>query len=87
MSPSLDPVEEKQKEFLGTDINVPHLLHELGHAWNAEENQYIMQEDGTLKNRVGMTEKIYTFSKGEDGKNSITWVEAAVMRPRLWTQA
>lgn len=28
----IQKVQEKQKEFLGTDINVPHLLHELGHA-------------------------------------------------------
>lgn len=73
----IQKVQGKQKEFFGTDINVPHLQHELRHAWNAEENQFIMQEDGTLKNRVGITEKIYAFSKGEDGKNIIKLEKAS----------
>lgn len=61
-------VEGKKKEFFGTDINVSHLEHELGHAWHAENDQYVMQEDGTLKNRIGTAEFIYSFSKGENGK-------------------
>lgn len=61
-------VEGQAKEFYGTDINVSHLIHELGHAWNAEKDEYTMQEDGTLKHRVGTIETIYSFSKGEDGK-------------------
>lgn len=64
----IQKVEGEQKEFFGTDINVSHLVHELGHAWNAEKDQYIMQKDGTLKERVGTAEYIYSFSKGENGK-------------------
>lgn len=61
-------VSGKAKEFLGTDINVPHLIHELGHAWHAEKKQFVMQEDGTLKERVGTAEFIYSFSKTPDNK-------------------
>lgn len=61
-------VTGKAKEFLGTDINVPHLIHELGHAWHAEEEQFIMQQDGTLKERVGTADFIYSFSKTHDNK-------------------
>lgn len=58
---------EETKEFLGTDINVSYLEHELGHAWHAEKDEYIMQEDETLKQRVGVAEQVYSFKK-EDGK-------------------
>lgn len=61
-------VSGKAKEFLGTDINVPHLIHELGHAWHAEKEQFVMQEDGSLKERVGTAEFIYSFSKAPDNK-------------------
>lgn len=55
-------------EFFGTDINVSHLGHELGHAWKAEHNQYVMGEDGNLISRIGTAQFIYSFSKREDGK-------------------
>lgn len=58
----------KAKEFLGTDINVSHLIHELGHAWHAEKEEYVMQDDGTLKERVGMGEIISSFSRTPDNK-------------------
>lgn len=61
-------VTGKAEEFYGTDINVSHLIHELGHAWHAEKEEFIMQEDGTLKNRVGTAEFIYSFSKRDDNK-------------------
>lgn len=61
-------VTGKAKEFYGTDINVSHLIHELGHAWHAEKDEFIMQKDGTLKNRVGTAEFTYSFSKTQDNK-------------------
>ena len=61
-------VDQKGKEFLGTDINVPHLIHELGHAWHAEKDEYTMIDDTTLKNRVGTAEFIYSFTKREDNR-------------------
>lgn len=64
----IQKVQGKAKDFYGTDINVSHLIHELGHAWHAEENQYEMQKDGTLKERVGTAEYIYSFSKTQDNK-------------------
>ncbi len=61
-------IHGERKKFLGTDINVAHLIHELGHAWHAEKDQFTMQEDGTLGERVGTAEFIYSFSKAEDNK-------------------
>lgn len=58
----------KGKEFFGTDINVSHLIHELGHAWHAQKDEYTMLDDGTLKERCGTAEIIYSFSKGKDGR-------------------
>lgn len=58
----------KAKEFFGTDMNVSHLIHELGHAWHAEKEQFVMQPDKTLKERVGTAEFIYSFSKTHDNK-------------------
>ena len=56
------------KELFGTDINVSHLIHELGHAWHAEKNQFIMQDDGTLLDRVGTAEFSYSFLRMSDNK-------------------
>lgn len=64
----IQKVRGNAKELLGTDINVPHLIHELGHAWNAEKEQFIMQEDGTLKERIGTSEFIYSFSKTSENQ-------------------
>lgn len=64
----IQKVSEKAKAFLGTDINVPHLIHELGHAWHSEKDGMTMQEDGTLKLRAGTAELIYSYEKQEDGR-------------------
>ena len=61
-------VTGEAKDFYGTDINVSHLIHELGHAWHAEKEQFTMQEDGTLKERIGTAEFTYSFSKTDDNK-------------------
>ena len=61
-------VDGKVKEFFGSDINVSHLIHELGHAWAAEKDQYIMSGNKILKERCGSAEYTYSFSKGEDNK-------------------
>lgn len=58
----IQKVDGSAKDFFSTDINVAHLIHELGHAWNAEKDQYTMQNDGTLKERIGTAEFIYSFS-------------------------
>jgi len=64
----IQKVTGNAKDFFGTDINVSHLIHELGHAWHAEKDEYVMQEDGTLKERVGTANFIYSFSKTPDNK-------------------
>lgn len=60
---------EEQQEYLGTDINVPVLQHELGHAWNAEKDEYVMSEDGTLTSRFGTAKVEYSFENREERKN------------------
>lgn len=64
----IQKVTGKAKDFFCTDINVSHLIHELGHAWHAEKEQFVMQDDGTLKERVGTSEFIYSFSSTADNK-------------------
>ncbi len=62
-------VEGKAKEFFGTDIHVADLQHELGHAWNAEDKQFTIEEQGILTNRVGAVKYKYSLSQSqEDGK-------------------
>ena len=63
----IQKVNNREQQFFGTDINVSHLIHELGHAWHAEKNQYTMLPNNTLKNRTGTAEFIYSFSKNPDG--------------------
>lgn len=57
---------EEVTKKLETNIHVPHLLHELGHAQAARKNEYI-QEGNKIKSRCGMlqTEDEVEF---EDGK-------------------
>lgn len=63
----IQKVNNREQQFFGTDINVSHLIHELGHAWHAEIDQYTMLPNNTLKNRTGTAEFIYSFSKNPDG--------------------
>lgn len=48
----LNPLDKKKQEFLGTSINVPHLIHELGHAWASEKNHFSI-ENNILTERTG----------------------------------
>lgn len=53
-------------QIYGTDINVAHLIHELGHAWNAQKKEYTL-ENGSLIARVGASELVYELkSIGEN---------------------
>lgn len=56
-----------QKDFFGTDINVSHLIHELGHAWHAEHNEYTINYNGQLVHRVGTAEFLFSLDKQDDG--------------------
>lgn len=51
----------KGKEILGTDINVPHLIHELGHAWASEKDEYVMTQNNKLLGRNGCAKSEYSF--------------------------
>lgn len=61
-------VKGKAKEFFGTDIHVADLEHELGHAWNAEDKQFTIDDQGILTNRVGAVKYKYSLNQREDGK-------------------
>lgn len=61
-------VGKEVQEVFGTDINVSYLVHELGHAWNSEEKEYEMSENGILTRRVGTAKFKYSFLEGKDGK-------------------
>ena len=57
-------------ERFGTGINVPHLIHELGHAWAGEVKTYRM-EGNELIFSIGPLESRHSLSVMEDGKYSI----------------
>lgn len=63
----IQKVEESEQQFFGTDINVSHLIHELGHAWHSEIDQYTMDSNNILRSRTGMAEFFYSFSKNAGG--------------------
>lgn len=54
-------------DMFGTDINVQHLIHELGHAQNAEIDQYKM-DGNTLSLRVGTSVRKSVLTKVDEGK-------------------
>ena len=58
---------KKVCEMFGTDINIQHLIHELGHAENAEINQYTM-DGNTLVQRVGTARIKSEITEISEGK-------------------
>ena len=40
-------------KFYGTKINLSHLIHELGHAWAAQKDEFIQEENGDYINTIG----------------------------------
>ena len=54
---------DKCHEAYGSMINLSHLIHEIGHAWAAQKDEFIQKEDGTIINRVGVTEIISDVDK------------------------
>ncbi len=58
--------DSRAREILGTSMQVAHLIHELGHAWHSENNQFY-KKDGKLVQRCGTSELYYEFNKQEDG--------------------
>jgi len=40
-------------QFYGTDINLSHLIHELGHAWAAQKGEFVQEENGNYTMNVG----------------------------------
>ncbi|MBQ2937743.1 MAG: hypothetical protein IJE05_02525, partial [Clostridia bacterium] len=46
-------------EIFGTDINLAHLIHELGHAWAAYFQEYELDENGGVHNTGFAKERFY----------------------------
>lgn len=44
---------DKLAEVYGTNINVSHLIHELGHAMASEKEEFVQDENGNYVNNVG----------------------------------
>lgn len=63
----LSTSDQRYFDTFKTGINVPHLIHELGHAWVSEVNPYSI-EDGILTQRLGTTTIKYKIEEVEKGK-------------------
>lgn len=66
----LQKISGEKKEILGTDINVSHLIHELGHAWASEKDEYVMTEDNKLIRKNGTAKFEFSFVKKEERKSN-----------------
>lgn len=51
------------REMYGSNINLSHLIHELGHAWAAEKDEYIQNEDGSFVQNVGAASITHSIDK------------------------
>ena len=68
---NLDPIKQKFLDKFQTGINVPHLIHELGHAYASEENSYSAQEkDGEtiVTRRMGANTSKFRLTPLGNGK-------------------
>lgn len=57
----LSSQQQKFVDMFKTGINVPHLIHELGHAYASEKNPYTM-DGNILTQRMGMCENKYKLT-------------------------
>lgn len=53
----------KEQDMYKTTINLSHLIHELGHAWAAQKDEYVQNENGNFICRVGTTSINYEVDK------------------------
>lgn len=64
------PLNDQRQRFLdlfGTGINVPHLIHELGHAYVSEENPYSI-EGNIVTQRMGVCTNKYKITPLGNGQ-------------------
>lgn len=40
-------------QVYGSNINLSHLIHELGHAWAAQTDEYVQNADGSIAQNIG----------------------------------
>lgn len=77
----LTETQKKYYEMFGTGIQVSHLIHELGHAWAAEKQAYVINGD-ILTERVGAAEIKYKLENLENGK----FLKKEISREGLMTE-
>lgn len=69
-------------EFYGTEINLSHLIHELGHAWVAQKDEFLQEENGDFITRIG-TAKFYNRVDKETHTVEETGVEGLFLEEAL----
>ncbi|MGE5328510.1 MAG: hypothetical protein ACM3KR_03255 [Deltaproteobacteria bacterium] len=62
---------KKYEEIFNTDINIPHLFHELGHAYAATKEEYL-QKGNQYLHRVGLAREAYEILPIEEGKYEVS---------------
>lgn len=68
--------------FYGTKINLSHLIHELGHAWAAQKDEFLQEENGDFITRIG-TAKFYNRVDKETHTVEETGVEGLFLEEAL----
>lgn len=58
---------KKYGQIFKTNVNVPHLFHELKHAYSASKDEYT-QKGSQFIHRVGLAKELYEVTPAEDNK-------------------
>lgn len=69
-------------DFYSTKINLSHLIHELGHAWVAQKDEFLQEENGDFITRIG-TAKFYNRVDKETHTVEETGVEGLFLEEAL----
>lgn len=57
------------REIYDSDINLSHLIHELGYAWAAEKDEYLQKEDGYFSKATDLKREAKNVVKTETKTN------------------
>lgn len=71
-------------DVYGTQINLSHLVHELGHAWSSQKDEFIQNEDGSYVNNVGACTFKYKVDR-EKGEVESTQYDGLLLEEALNT--
>jgi hypothetical protein len=62
--------DKRYEEIFHTNINIPHLFHEMGHAYAATKEEFL-QKGNQYFHRVGLARELYEISPTEEGRYEI----------------